>query len=635
MPANSELALNRLIPRRSWTDNHGRGLLLWVALFTLAIAVGFVLVTLLTDFLVVQSTGFHSQDVGSTNGDSAGLSVQAKRFGGQLAWSWLPRLVERLPGLQDDRSSLVALAVSGLLIAVFLMVSRAAARHCAMQSAEHSALWLRNAIHRQTLRLGPSDLTGQRYQAAYKLFTDDVDEIADALANYRRRIVRGAMLVPVLLITILAINWRLGIQCLVPTAFCWFVYRFERKKGAAQRQLAEAHAETEARFLADGLKQTRLVRGYNMEDFEQTLFEKHLDRHSSRTQKGYQLESGALRFARIVVVSCMAVILLLISLRVISTTAPIALSSGIVFGIALGILYREVSSLEETFALRQQLHIWADRIYRYLDEIPEVGQAVGAKFIQPVARSIVYEAVHYAHQGHQILQGVDLRIEAKTQTALVSLDPLMPRAAAYMLPRFIEPSKGRVLFDGEDIAWGTLESIHAETVYVGGDDPVLAGTVMENLICGDTRYTKQDAIEAAKLVHANKYLSSLPLGYETVIGERGESFGVGQAFQLGLARAVLRNPAVIIIQEPEMILEEELRAAIDDAYQRIATERTIIYLPTRLSTIRRAENVVVLHEGRVEAIGSHQELLKSSELYRHWDYMTFNAFSRASRRPTQ
>ncbi|TWT57532.1 putative multidrug export ATP-binding/permease protein [Thalassoglobus neptunius] len=638
MQSNQELALARLIPRRSWTDTNGLGLFLWTALYCLGIVVSLIALTLWCDVLIVntqvspQHVVESVQEGGEVVIEDRGLLRQVERFGHLTAWSWLDNVCEQFAALRTNRSALVVLTVLLVVLIIFLMFARGRARAHSMEAARQVATWLRTSIHRQTLRLGPSDLTGQRYQAAFRLFTSDVDDIRDSLTTYRRRVVRGWMFIPTLLLVMFSIDWRLALQCLLPTAFCWFVYRLERKRGAAQRQLAEAHAETESRFLADGLKQTRLVRGYHMETFEQSLFESHLGRLSSESRTGDRLESGALRLARFVVVASIGIVFLLISMRVLSVSNPLPLSSGIVLAVALAMLYREASAIEEAVAERQQLHTKADQIYRYLDEIPEVGQAVGAKFIQPVAKSIIFESVHYSHQGHEILRGVDLRIEAGAQVAVVSMDPLVPRAAAYLLPRFIEPSKGRVLFDGEDIAWGTLESLRAETLYVGGDDPVLSGTVLENLICGDTRYTMQDAIEAAKSVHANKFLSGLPLGYETVLGEHGETVATGEKFQIGLARAVLRDPAVLIIQEPDEILGEDLRAAIDDAYQRLSKGRTLIFLPSRLSTIRRADKVVLLHEGRVEAFGSHNDLRKASELYRHWDYINFNAYSRESRR---
>ncbi|MBL8848774.1 MAG: ATP-binding cassette domain-containing protein, partial [Planctomycetaceae bacterium] len=279
----------------------------------------------------------------------------------------------------------------------------------------------------------------------------------------------------------------------------------------------------------------------------------------------------------------------------------------------------------ELNAVRQDVNVHGDQIYRYLAEIPEVGQAVGAKFLQPVAKSIIFEAVSYRANGVDLLKNCDLRIPARTSTAIISLDPNVRRAAAYLLPRFVEPQAGRVLFDSEDTAWATLESLRAETVYVGGADPFFTGTVAENLTCGDSRFSVQEATEAAKLAHAHSFIQHLPQGYETVIGEHGERLDAGQAFRLGLARAILRKPAVMIIEEPAEALDDDTKALLDDAYNRIARDRTVIFLPARLSTVRRCDQIALIHDGKVAAIGAHDMLVKQSEIYRHWEYVNFKA----------
>lgn len=635
--------LQRLIPRRSWFDRYGIGLVAWTVAASLCLAALLILITLLVDLLVTRGdaarsameTGLAQGIMPPIVGADAGLWVQAVRFGSLPFWSWLRPLCAALPVLATTSGALSVLVSLTLLAMVGLSYARTRSRVNAARSARAMATWLRGAIHRQTLRLGPSDLTGQRYQNALKLFTDDTETLREALTQWRWRLVSSACFLPLLCLSVLAIDVRLGLECLIPTAACWFVYRYERQQGTKKRQVAEAHAETEVRFLAEALKQTRLVRGYNMEDFEQTLFQRHLDRMVDETRTGRRLERAALSTARFVTWAGLTLILLLISLRVISDAAPLPLSCAVAMATALWLFAVELNSWDRLAQLRNELEVVGDRIYRYLDEIPEVGQAVGAKFIEPVSKSIILEAVHYQQLGHQILRGVDLRIEAHTEIALVSLDPLLPRAVAYLLPRFIEPTRGRVLFDGEDIAWGTLESIRTETLYIGADDPTLSGTVLDNLICGDSRYSVQDAIEAAKLVHAHKFISQLPQGYETMLGEHGEQLDVGAAFRLGLARAALRDPAVMIIEEPWVLLDDDAKALIDDAYQRLSVNRTLIYLPGRLTTSRRCDQVVMLHDGLVEGVGSHQELAKASELYRHWDYLTFNTFSRRSRRLQQ
>jgi len=606
----------------------------WIALAALSIIVLLTLLTLLVDLLVARGTGqFRTADMASVRLEpDIGLETQVSRFGRLPLWSWLAPLCEEFPVLQTTSGALSVLALLTLLTAIFHTYARGRSRLHSARSAREQATWLRSSIHRQTLRLGPSDLTGQRYQAALEHFVEDAELVRESLAEWRWRFVRAWFLLPVLVLCILAIDWRLGIECLIPTVACCFVFRYERKQGIIRRQIAESHAETEVRFLAEGLKQTRLVRGYNMEEFEQTLFNRHLSRMTSKEQTGRRLERLALSTARFAIWVGLTLVLLLIALRVTSATAPLPLASAVVMIVALGLIAVELNSWDRLLKEQNGLMASGDRIYRYLDEIPEVGQAVGAKFIEPVSRSIVLEAVHYQHQGHQLLRGIDLKIEARTQLALVALDPLLPKAVAYLLPRFIEPTRGRVLFDGEDISWGTLESIRTETVYLSSEDPVLSGTIADNIICGDSRYTLQDAVEAAKLVHAHKFIVNLKQGYDTVLGEHGERLDVGTAFRLGLARAALRDPAVMIIEEPKTQLDEDTKALIDDAYQRLSAGRTMIYLPGRLTTCRRCDQVVMLHDGQVEGIGTHQELNKASELFRHWDYVTFNTFTR-SRRP--
>jgi ABC-type multidrug transport system fused ATPase/permease subunit len=287
-----------------------------------------------------------------------------------------------------------------------------------------------------------------------------------------------------------------------------------------------------------------------------------------------------------------------------------------------------IRGLSQWSQLRQTVEREGAEINRFLAILPEVGQAVGAKFIDPVSKSIQFEAVHYSRDQHQLLKGLDLRIPAGSVMALVSTDPQEARAVASMIPRFLEPQRGRVLFDGEDIAWGTLESIRAEAIYVGGNDPCFTGTVSENIRCGDAKYDIQAVMDAAKLVHAHQFIQKLPLGYETVLGEGGHRLTPGQSFLLGLAGAFGRNPAVLIIDEPNTTLDQATKDSLDDTYQRIQGSRTVLFIPSRLSTVRRCDKVIVIGDGQVEAIGHQSDLVKSCELYRHWEYVMFNAFRR-------
>ncbi len=227
--------------------------------------------------------------------------------------------------------------------------------------------------------------------------------------------------------------------------------------------------------------------------------------------------------------------------------------------------------------------------------------------------------------GRQLLSGLDLQVPAGEFVAVVSSDPLEAKALVNLLPRFIEPQRGRVLYDGEDTAWATLESLRAETI-VAAADPGLTGTVRENIACGRPNITLPQITDAAKASHAHQFIHRLPQGYETLLGEHGEPIDAAQQFLLGLARAALVNPAVLVVEEPTERLSDDAKHLIDDAYQRIFPGRTVIVLPTRLSSVKKADRVIVLHRGKVEAVGKHVDLVRGCPVYRHWEYTHFNEF---------
>ena len=194
------------------------------------------------------------------------------------------------------------------------------------------------------------------------------------------------------------------------------------------------------------------------------------------------------------------------------------------------------------------------------------------------------------------------------------------------MPRFCDPTSGQVLVDGQDIRKVTLESLRAEAVIVGNDDGLFSASVLDNVTAGQNDFSKQDAIEACKIAHADAFIRQLPGGYEAQLGRDGVRLNPGQVFRLSLARAIARNPALLIVQEPSETLKNETKAMLDDTYERICPDRTVVFLPTRLSTVKKCNRVVVLHNGRVAADGKHEDLVRSSEVYRHWEYLHFNEF---------
>lgn len=547
----------------------------------------------------------------------------------------LKQLYQRFPLLQENQSALFSLILVALVLASLRVLIRWRSRQLSLKISRHVSMTLRNMIHRQALRLGPGDLSGKETDHAFNLFIKDVEVVESGIFQWVYRLSQHPVTLSVLFLFAISIDWRLTFQCVIPLAAAWYFLLQYRKNYELQHAKTLVSIESELSLLAENLRSTRLVRGYGMETVEHERFQKHLEKYTEDTVKLKRVEGWVHRIARGLAVFCSCLVVFLVGYKVLLNPESLPFSAAVLLVGIFAFFYLPVNGLYELISVRSEANIAASSVYRYLNQIPEVSQAVGAKFLEPLSQSLQFENVSYrlSSQEPEILSGFDLKIPAGTSTAFVSLEALAPRAVSYLIPRFIEPKSGRVLMDGEDSAWVTLESLRAEAIFVGGNDICLTGTVKENIRCGDERYSLQEVIAVSKEARAHQFVQNLPQGYETVLGQNGEELTAGECFRLGLARALLRKPALLIIEEPEGPLDEDTKTLLEDAYSRIFQNRTVFIIPSRITTLRNADQVVLIHEGKVEAVDTQSNLLKKSALYRHWEYTRFNQF-RHSQEPS-
>lgn len=537
-------------------------------------------------------------------------------------------LYQRVPSLQQNQSALFTLIMAALVLGSLRVLIRWHCRQRSLKISHHISTTLRNMIHRQALRLGPGDLSGKETEQAFHLFIQDVATVQNGVFHWVYGLTRHTVTLVILLLIAISIDWRLTLQCIIPLAAAWYFLLQHRKDYDLQHAKTMVTIDTELSLLAENLRSTRLVRGYGMENAEHEQFQKHLEKYTENLDKLKRVEGWGHRIARGLAIFCSCLVIFLVGYKVLVNPEVLPLSSAVLVVGIFAFFYLPVNGLHTLLHVREDSSVAASSIYRYLNLIPEVGQAVGAKFLEPMSTALQFENVNYSLSANSplILNGFDLKIPAGTSTALVSLEKLAPRAVSFLIPRFIEPRSGRVLIDGEDTAWVTLESLRAEAIFVSGNDPYLTGTVKDNIRCGDERYSLQEVIAASKEAHAHQFIQNLPQGYETALGQHGEDLNIGESFRLGLARALLRKPALMIIEEPEGPLDEDTKTLLEDAYARIFQNRTVLVIPSRIMTLRRVDQVVVIQDGKVEAVDSQSNLLKKSALYRHWEYTRFNQF---------
>jgi len=638
--ANSLSSFERVFPTRELF--HGRPLraILWSIPSSFVLCLLLFDLFLLADFLQHRGQIEVSAEQVSELAELIGTGHETTESGNRgilptVWWSrdkpWGP-VVSALYGgtklLRADGTALMLLVACAAGLAFLRMLLLSHIQTLSDLAAIDVATRLRRSIHRQTLRVGPGDMLGATTAHAVDLLTEETERVRNGIRVGVDRLSRCPLEIGLLVLISLTMNWLVAFECLVPLAACWYLLERQRQRVEAAKSLIEDGRRRELRLLAESLGNTRLIRGYTMEAFDDSQFQKHLERFSRTVTAVNRLERWSQWGTGLLMVITGAIVVFLAGIKVITAPQDLSLSAMLFLIAAFAAMGRPLELLRRLPGVRTEASLAADRVYRYLNQIPEVGQAVGAKFLQPLSRSLQFESVSYdLPDKHRVLDGLDLKITAGRSVAIVALDPLESRALVSLLPRFIEPASGRILIDGEDIGWVTLESLRAETAYVGGiSSCYFTGTVLENISCGNRDYSLSKITEAAKQTHAHNFVLKLPQGYETVLGEHGEQLEAGQAFRLGLARALLRDPALLIVEEPTVMLDDDTKSLLDDTYNRIVQNRTVIFLPSRMSTARRADQVVLLHRGRVEAVGSHSDLVNTSALYRHWQYIHFNEY---------
>lgn len=282
------------------------------------------------------------------------------------------------------------------------------------------------------------------------------------------------------------------------------------------------------------------------------------------------------------------------------------------FMAALFMMYTPIKKLSRVNATFQQAVSAADRIFSVLDSEQAIREAPDAIDIPALAKRIELVGVEFVYQDGEepALCGVDLTIEAGQVVALVGTSGAGKSTLVSLIPRFHDPAKGAVLFDGVDIRKATLSSLRGQVGLVTQETILFNDTVRNNIAYGLKTMSESQIRRAAEAANALQFVENLPHGLDTMIGEKGGRLSGGQRQRLAIARAILKNPPILVLDEATSSLDAESEALVQQALENLMKDRTTIVIAHRLSTVRRADKIVVLEEGRVQEEGRHEELVR-------------------------
>jgi ATP-binding cassette subfamily B protein len=532
-------------------------------------------------------------------------------------WMWLDGNTAYLQGL-----FLLALAIAVLrLVLLFL------ANYMAAVATIEAITRLRKAVYQQTYRLGTLAFRALGPSEAVSVSTRHLEAVHTGLYAWLTVYFREPVKFGLLLLFAILVNFWLALAFLLFALLVWVVggqiAAYFRRRGRA----AEHEAADQLALIQESLMLMRLVKVYLMELFNQARFEKQIARYGQAQRERYRGE--AIYRPVFAFLGLLAALILLLLGGFVILKGYLGVASAIIMVTALVSLYWPMATWLDNRRLFRRSRDSARVLFGFLDRTGSVGQGVEAEFLPALHQMLEFDNVTFREPGtdRKLLRGVSLTIQAGQRVALVGPDDMEKHALVYLLPRFLDPSSGEIRIDRKNLRWVTLDSLRAQIAVVLQHNLVFNDTVANNIGCGDKTYTLAKIIEAAKLAHAHQFIQKLPQGYETVIGEMGLPLQSGEMFRIALARAILRDPAIVVIEEPYQPLDEATKAIVDDTFARFLSGRTVIFLPHRLSTIRGCDCVYLLHQGKIVGSGDHRELLTTSELYRHLQYLEFNEFA--------
>ena len=552
------------------------------------------------------------------------------------AGAWLVYWISAiLTPLRNNLGALATLLAIGLLFLLALSFLTQWRRRVIARVATELATTLRHQVHRQMYRLGQSSLPTEGIGPVVNIWTREVNDIRDGLLadlghTPRMQILAAGLILIALLVSPILTIFLGSLGLLVG----YMSRRLNRDARQAQ-DAALRDVSVQLCLLHEDLGLLRTVRIHGAENYDRQRFDEHLDRFREADFRRIATEPKINPTTALLYGAALAVALGLLGYSVL-IREQISIATMLVLLAALaGLAYPLAEWLKMRRTIRQANRSAAG-IFEFLERSPELHQNVGAHFLGALKEQIALEGVTLkSRSGRTLLDQVSVEIAAGARTAIMGLDEDSKLALACLIPRLTDPQAGRILLDGHDLCDVTLESVRAQVGTVLQADLVFTDSVLVNIGMGDPVNGLPRVIDAAKLAHVHQFIQDLPHGYDTTIGPLGHYLRPDEQFRIALARAYLHDPSIVIVEEPSSVLDEDVRHLLDDTLARLALGRTLIILPHRLSTIRSCDQVILLHNGRVEDVGSPAQLQAESKLFRHLLYTEFNEFISGELEPVQ
>lgn len=412
---------------------------------------------------------------------------------------------------------------------------------------------------------------------------------------------------------LLSLNRRLAVICLVIVPAIFYpIVRFGKSMRKTSQRSQERLADV-SNLVAEAVRGYRVVKAFGMEAFELARFREATRRHLRVNLKAQRIASGSGPVVETLAATGGAAFLVYAGFAI--RSGKLAPSVLLTFLIGLVMLYDPIRKLNKVNLVLQEALAAGGRIAGLMAVENEIVDRPGAIALSGFEREIRFEKVSFAYDDDVVISEVDLTVRRGEVVALVGASGAGKSTLVNLLLRFFDPDGGRVSIDGHDLREVTLHSLRGLLGLVTQDTILFNDTVRNNIAYGRSDLPLAEVEAAARAAYADGFIAELPEGYETVIGEAGFKLSGGQRQRLAIARALLKNPPILVLDEATSHLDSESESLVQKALSTLMSGRTALVIAHRLSTIKRADRIVVMDRGQVAEVGSHEELLARGGFY--------------------